>query len=467
MMTTVAAVDLGASSGRVMLGEVGPGVLRLEAVARFPNEPVRLPDGLHWNVLELYRHTLDGIVAAARRSGGALSSVAIDAWAVDYGLVRDGRLLGVPFHYRDQGRASGAERVHEVVSQRELYQRNGLQFLPFNTVYQLAADPWVAEAEHLLLIPDLLAYWLTGQVATERTNASTTGLLDVRTGQWDDELVERLGLPRRLLGRLVDPGEVIGTLRDGPAAGLTVTAVGSHDTASAVVGVPIQTDDAAYISCGTWGLVGVELDKPVVTEASRAANFTNEGGVDGRIRFLTNVMGLWLLSESMRTWARAGNAESVDRLLSSAASLPPTAHVFDVQDPVFLAPGDMPARIQTWYDEAGLAPPASRPELVRAIVDSLARAFADAVDRAEDLSGHAIRVIHLVGGGALNRLLCQATADRSGRVVLAGPVEATAIGNVLVQARSAGALSGDLESLRRLIADTCEPERFTPRPREL
>jgi rhamnulokinase len=336
-------------------------------------------------------------------------------------------------------------------------------------VYQLAADPWVACADQLLLVPDLLAYWLTGQAVTERTNASTTGMLDVHSGTWDDELVERLGVRRGLLGRLVDPGEVIGSLLPAPAErvgvpGLAVTAVGSHDTASAVVGVPIQTDDAAYISCGTWGLVGVELDKPVVTEAGRAANFTNEGGVDGRIRYLTNVMGLWLLSESLRSWERSGPAVALDELLQAATSLPATTSVFDVQDAVFLAPGDIPARIARWYDEAGLAAPSSRPAVVRAIVDSLAQAFADALDRAEELSGHAIRVVHLVGGGALNRLLCQATADRCGRPVLAGPVEATAIGNVVVQGRSAGALSGDLESLRRLVADTAQIVRYTPRP---
>ncbi len=469
MTVRVAAVDLGASSGRVILGEVGRGVLRTEAVARFPNDPVRLPDGLHWNIAELYQRALEGLARAAREASGDLASVAIDAWAVDYGLLRDGRLLGLPFHYRDEQRVAGVDLVHRVVPRRELYRRTGLQFLPFNTVYQLAADPWAACADQLLLVPDLLAYWLTGQAVTERTNASTTGLLDVRTGSWDDELVERLGVRRGLLGRLVDPGEVVGSLLPAPAErigapGLTVTAVGSHDTASAVVGVPIQTDDAAYISCGTWGLVGVELDKPVVTEAGRAANFTNEGGVDGRIRYLTNVMGLWLLSESLRSWERSGPAVALDGLLQAAASLPATTSVFDVQDAVFLAPGDIPARITRWYDQAGLAAPASRPAVVRAIVDSLAQAFADALDRAEKLSGHAIRVVHLVGGGALNRLLCQATADRCGRPVLAGPVEATAIGNVVVQGRSAGALSGDLESLRRLVADTTEIVRYMPRP---
>jgi rhamnulokinase len=465
----VAAVDLGASSGRVMLGEVGPDVLRLDAVARFPNHPVRLPDGLHWNVVELYQRALEGLAAAVRRAPGPLAGVAVDSWAVDYGLVRDGRLMGMPFHYRDERTAKGVDRVHAVVPHAELYARNGLQLLPFNTLYQLAADPWAAEADDLVLVPDLLGYWLTGHRVTERTNASTTGLLDVHTGQWDDELVARLGLPRGLLGPLVDPGEVLGPVL--PAVGdaigrpgLEVTTVGSHDTASAVVGVPIQSDDAAYISCGTWGLVGVELEAPVLTEASRAANFTNEAGVDGRTRFLTNVMGLWLLSETQRAWDADGGADGLDRLLAAAAAAPVTTQVFDVQDPVFLPPGDMPTRIRQWYADAGLAPPGSRPALVRAIVDSLAQAFADALDRAEQLSGHTVRVVHLVGGGSLNTLLCQATADRCGRPVLAGPVEATAIGNVVVQGRTAGALSGDLDSLRALVASTHDLVRYSPGP---
>jgi rhamnulokinase len=462
----LAAIDLGASSGRVVLGEVGPGVLRMKAVARFANAPIRLPDGLHWDVAGLYQRALEGLATAARQAPG-LAGIAVDSWAVDYGLMRDGRLLGLPFHYRDQRTAKGVMSVHAVVSQAELYARNGLQFLPFNTVYQVAADPWYRDADDLLLIPDLIGYWLTGQAVTERTNASTTGLLDVRAARWDDELVARLGLRRRPLGALVDPGDVVGAVLPdvGEAIGLPglrVTAVGSHDTASAVVGVPIQTDDAAYISCGTWGLVGVELEKPVLTEASRAANFTNEGGVDGRVRFLTNVMGLWLLSESQRAWEREGTGEPLDRLLTAAASLPPTTHVFDVQHPVFLSPGEMPSRIERWYADAGLPVPPTRPALVRAIIDSLAQAFADALDRAEELSGHQVRVVHLVGGGVLNTQLCQATADRSGRVVLAGPVEATAVGNLLVQARTAAALTGDLEALRRLVADTTEIVRYSP-----
>lgn len=463
----VAAVDLGASSGRVVLAEVGRDVLRMQTVARFPNQPVRLPDGLHWNVVELHQRALDGLAAAARLAPGRLAGIGIDSWAVDYGLLRDGRLLGLPFHYRDERSAAGVDFVHAVIPPEQLYARNGLQFLPFNTLYQLAVDRWCGDADDLLLIPDLIGYWLTGQRVTERTNASTTGLLDVHTGQWDRELLDRLGLPSRPFGRLVGPGEVVGPVLPavGEAigvAGLQVTAVGSHDTASAVVGAPLQDDDAAYISCGTWGLVGVELEAPVLTEDARAANFTNEGGVDGRTRFLTNVMGLWLLSESQRAWEREGGAEPLDRLLAAAAAVPPTRDVFDVQDPVFLAPGDMPGRIQKWYADAGLRAPQSRAEVVRAVVDSLAQAFADALDRAERLSGRTVRVVHLVGGGALNTLLCQATADRSGRSVLAGPVEATALGNVVVQARTAGVLSGDLEALRRLVAATSDIVRYTP-----
>lgn len=467
----VAAVDLGASSGRVVLGEVGPGVLRAEAVARFANDPVRLPDGLHWNLVELYAQAVRGLRVAQTKAvarGRGLASVGVDSWAVDYGLLREGRLLGQPFHYRDDRTADGVATVHKVLAHADLYARNGLQFLPFNTLYQLAVDPFVGSAESLLLVPDLLGYWLTGVAATERTNASTTGLLDVTTGDWDTDLAERLGIPSRLLGTLVDPGTSLGTLLPHVAEavgaeGLPVVAVGSHDTASAVVGVPLQGDDAAFISCGTWGLVGVELEKPVLSTAARVANFTNEGGVDGRTRFLTNVMGTWLLSECLRAWDQAGHAESLEGLLAAAAGLPPAKHLFDVGDPAFVAPGNMPARIAGWYDDAALPAPASRVALVRAIIDSLARAFADAVDQAAALSGREIRTINVVGGGALNTLLCQATADRSGRVVLAGPVEATALGNILVQGRAAGAVSGDLESLRRLVVENCEIVRYEPR----
>ncbi len=461
---SVAAIDLGASSGRVMLGEVGPDHLSLTAAARFPNGPVPAADGLHWDASSLHRHALDGLRDAAAAAPGGLVSVGIDSWAVDYGLLHDGRLLVEPFHYRDQQRGeAGPRMVHERVAPADLYARTGLQHLPFNTLYQLAADTRLAEADRILLVPDLLAFWLTGAEVAERTNASTTGLLSVASGLWDDELIERLGLRRGLFADLVDPGDTIGTLLPAVgdavgAPGLPVVAVGSHDTASAVVGVPLAGDDAAYISLGTWGLVGLELDAPVLTEAARAANFTHEGGVDGTIRFLTNVMGTWLLSETLRTWGR----DDLGALLEAAADVTGPVTVFDVQDARFVAPGDMPARIAAWCAEHDLPAPADAASLVRSIVESLAAAFADALQTASTLAGRTVRQVHVVGGGSQNTLLCQALADRTGLPVVAGPVEATAFGNVLVQGRAAGAVTGGLAEMRELVRRTQDLRRHEP-----
>lgn len=459
----VAAVDLGATSGRVMIGRVGDGVLELEQVARFPNGPVERPDGWHWDVEALWAHVREGL-AEARRRETSIESVGIDSWAVDYGLLGADGLLAEPFHYRDGRTARGVDAVHAVVAFEELYRRNGLQFLPFNTVYQYAADAQLAAAEASLLIPDLLAERLTGRRVAERTNASTTGLLDVRTGEWDAALAEALGIPSSVLPPLVDPGETIGRAA-AEHGDLPVIAVGSHDTASAVVAVPLSSPDAAYISCGTWGLVGLELPAPIVTDAARAANFTNEGGVDGRVRFLHNVTGLWLLSETVRSWSEAdGKPVDLGRLLAAAAAVTAPARLFDANDPSLAAPGDMPARIASLLgrDVPGLS---ERPMFARIIVESIAHAFAETLRTAAALAGREIDVVHLVGGGALNALLCQATADRSGLPVLAGPVEATALGNVLVQARALGCFGDDatLEDLRRRVADAFPPRRFEPR----
>ena len=465
----VAAVDLGATSGRVMLGYVDDGVLRLEQVARFPNGPVEGPDGLHWDFTALYRHIVDGLAEALRREPG-ITSIGIDSWAVDYGLVHGGELLGEPFHYRDERTARGVDAVHATASSAELYRRNGLQFLPFNTLYQYAVEERLPDAEVSLLIPDLVAFLLTGARAAERTNASTTGLVDVRTGEWDLELAARLGIPASLLPPLVDPGQVLGTLRgearERIGAPLEVVAVGSHDTASAVVAVPLSTPDSAYISCGTWGLVGVELDAPVVSDEAREANFTNEGGVDGRVRFLHNVTGLWLLSEAVRTWeAEDGAPIDLPALLADATAVTGGIPLFDANDPRLAAPGDMPARIAAVIAESGAPVPTTRAAFARTIVESIAQAFAEAVATASRLTGRDVDVIHIVGGGALNRLLCQATADRSGLAVLAGPVEATALGNVLVQARAHGWFGPDatLEELRQVVRRSTSPERYEPR----
>jgi rhamnulokinase len=464
----VAAIDLGATSGRVIIGHVGPDTLDAAPVARFPNDPVQTIDGLHWDILSLYGAAVKGLREALRAEPG-IASIGVDAWAVDYGLLRGGRLLGNPFHYRDPRTAVGVEAVHERMPHPDLYTRNGLQFLPFNTLYQLAAEPRdiIEFADTALLIPDLVGFWLTGEARAEQTNASTTGLL--RSGAWNDELIAALGIPRSILPTLIAPGERLGALLPdvassiGASAGTPVTAVGSHDTASAVVAVPMQTDAAAYISCGTWGLVGVEVDRPLLTPEALAANFTNEGGVDGRVRLLRNVMGLWVLSEAVRTWERQGHPIDLPTLLDSAEEVTASVPVFDVDDARFLPPGDMPARIDEWCAEHGVATPRTRAEYARSIVESLAQAFADAAVEAGRIGGLDVRTIHIVGGGALNELLCQRTADRAGLPVLAGPVEATALGNVLVQARAAGLVSGSLESLRDLVARTHAPRRYTPR----
>jgi rhamnulokinase len=471
-----AAVDLGASSGRVMAARVGPERLELAEVHRFPNRPVRLGGTLHWDVLGLHAGVLDGLRAAGREAGrvdgGHLHGVGIDSWAVDVGLLdADGALLGNPVHYRDARHATAVPAVHAVVPPQELYRVTGLQHLPFNTVFQLAAARGSAQltaARTALLIPDLLAYWLTGAVGAEVTNASTTGLLDATTREWAWDLVDRLGLDRGLFPPLRQPGERLGELtaevlaETGLAGPVPVTAVGSHDTASAVVGVPASSDRFAYVSCGTWSLVGVELEKPVLTEAGRAAGFTNELGVDGTVRYLHNVMGLWLLQESQRTWAAAGLPADLPDLLAAAARVPAFTAVVDADDPRFLPPGDMPARIAAACAETGQTPPQSQAETVRCILDSLALAYRRALRTAAELSGREVEVVHLVGGGARNALLCQLTADACGLPVVAGPVEAAALGNALVQARAAGVLGGGLAELRALLRATQQVQTYSP-----
>ena len=464
----VAAVDLGATSGRVLLGYVGHDELRLTDVARFKNSPVRTLDGLHWSVLELYRDLVEGLAAAVRHEP-QLASIGIDSWAVDYGLLRAGRLVGTPYSYRDERNAAGVDAVHAMVPADDLYRRNGLQHLPFTTLFQLTADRLAGTlgvADSFLLIPDLFSYWLTGTAVAERTNASTTGLLGVATREWDVELATRLSIPDSLLPPLVEAGTALGGLVPSARRGIgdtraVVTAVGTHDTASAIVAIPATDTNYAYISCGTWSLVGVELERPVLTDASRAAKFTNEGGVDGRVRYLHNVMGLWLLTECIRDWERDGTAVSLPTLLGHAAATPPVA-IFDADDETFLAPGDMPARIAAWLTAHDQPVPASRPELVRSILESLAAAYARSIRDAAGLSGHPVEVIHLVGGGSQNELLCQLTANATGLPVLAGPVEATAIGNVLIQARAQGFVAGDLEALRALVLRAFPPRRYDP-----
>ena len=455
-----------------MLGRVDADLLELTEVERFPNRPVRIGGTLHWDVLALWAGTIDGLRAAGRLAG-SLDGVGVDSWAVDYGLLDEsGALLGNPVHYRDERTDGVAEKTLADLGAERLYQLNGLQFLPINTIFQLAAargTPQLAAARRLLLVPDLLGYWFTGEHGAELTNASTTGLLDVRSRTWSAELADAVGLDADLLPPLREPGTRLGELlpevlsEAGLVGPVPVWAVGSHDTASAVVGVPATAGESfAYISCGTWSLVGLELDRPVLTEDSRRANFTNELGVDGTVRYLRNVMGLWILQEALRTWEAAGAPADLPALLDEAARVPAFTVLVDPDDPVFLHPGDMESRIAQVCARSGQRAPSSRAEVVRCVLDSLALAYRRTVDDARRLSGRDIDVIHLVGGGARNELLCRLTADACGLPVEAGPVESAALGNVLVQARALGAAPGDLAGLRALLRATQDVRRYEP-----
>lgn len=460
---TFAAVDLGASNGRVMVGRVGPDTLRLTEAHRFPNRPVHLPEGLRWDILALYGGVLDGL-----RAAGQVDSLGVDSWAVDYGLLdADGALLGNPVHYRDRRTDAVAEKVWAIVPPDELYRSTGIQHAPFNTLYQLVAaqgTPQLAAARRLLLIPDLITYWLTGEQGTELTNASTTQLIDPRTRGWARGAAARLSVDLDLFAPLRRPGDSAGSLlpqvleATGLRGPVPVTTVASHDTASAVAAVPARPGERfAYLCTGTWSLAGLELDAPVTTEASRAANFTNELGADGTIRFLRNIMGMWPLQECMRAWGE----NDIAPLLAEAAGLPALRSVVDAADPAFLAPGSMPERIAAACRATGQRAPATRAETTRCILDSLALAHRRAIHEAQHLADRAVDVVHVVGGGARNELLCQLTADACGLPVLAGPAEAAALGNVLVQARAHGSV-GDGTALRELVAATQPLTRYEP-----
>ena len=466
----VAAADLGASACRVMAGCLGPGQLTLHEAHRFPNASVTAGGTMHWDILAIYAGVLDGLRVASR--GFELASVGIDAWGVDYGLLdASGALLGNPVHYRDGRTAGVAARVLATIPARELYEVTGVAQLPFNTLYQLVAaagTPQLSAAATLLLIPDLLTYWLTGAPGAEVTNASTTQLYDVRAGSWARSLIERAGIPAGIFPPLRRAGERVGSLlpeamaASGLGRPIPVIAVGSHDTASAVAAVPAASPAFGYISCGTWSLAGLELDQPVLSEASRRANFTNETGIDGTIRYLRNVMGLWLLQECQREWSQAGQDAGLDGLLAAAAAVPPLRSVIDASDPAFLAPGGMTARIAAACTRTGQPTPENPAETVRCILDSLAIAHRHALEQAQALSGRHLDTVHIVGGGSRSELLCQLTADATGLPVVAGPAEAAAIGNILVQARALDAAPAGLDDLRALIRQTQHLRHYQP-----
>jgi rhamnulokinase len=450
-----AAVDLGASSGRVVAGRLHGSRIELQEVHRFANGPVRLPDGLRWNLLGLFADALHGLHRIPRLRG-----IGVDTWGVDYALVDERhRVLGLPFHYRDGRTAGMPERAFARVPAAELYAATGIQTMPINTVFQLLAEEGSAAlraARRVALVPDVLALWLSGVLANERTNASTTGLLDARSGDWAHPVIERLSLPARLFGELVEPGTALGPALEHHGLGpVPVHAVASHDTASAFVAAPVRDEHAAILSSGTWSLLGLELGAPVLSAAAREANLTNERGIDGTTRLLKNVMGLWLEQECARAW-RLPFGE-LHRMAADAAGEVP---LFDPDDPAFLAPGDMPARIARACVEAGQPEP-DRAALARGLFVSLACKYRVVLERLERVSGREVHRIHVVGGGARNELLCRLTADLTGREVLAGPVEATALGNVLVQARAAGEL-GSLADMRAVATASAASAAYEP-----
>ncbi len=468
-MAVMAAVDLGAQSGRVAVGRFDGDRLAVSEVHRFANMPVRVRGTLHWDILRLYQETLDGLRAAARDT--AVDSIAVDSWAVDFGLLdRSGGLVGNPVHYRDARRAAALAGVYARIPPRELYERTGIQLLPINTVFELAAmadahDASLAAAETLLLIPDLLHYWLCGSRTTEFTNATTTQCIDERTGYWASDLLERLEIPARLFPEIVQPGTTLGPIAaDAAVAGLEgtrVIAVATHDTGSAVAAVPFRQAGSIFLSVGTWSLVGLEVDRPLVTDESYAANLTNEGGVGGTFRLLRNVTGLWLLEECRRQWARAGHEHSVEDLVELARSAPALRSLVDPDDPAFAQPGDMPARIVERCARTGQPGPVTPGEVTRCILESLALKHAQVVALLGEVAGNAAAELHVVGGGARNQLLCDWTAQAVGLPVLAGPEEATLIGNLLVQAMSLDELAS-LAEARDVVRASYAPAVYEP-----
>jgi len=468
-----AAADLGASSGRVILGVLSDGRIELSQTARFVTPSTTIAyDGveeLHWDFETLIASVAHG-VDVAQNSGIELRSIGIDTWGVDYGRVRaDRTLLEDPYNYRDSRTDGIPDKLFADIPAATMYSRCGLQVMPFNTVFQLVAAAGQAGwdvTDQVLLLPDLIGHWFTGVGVAEMTIASTTGLLDVANRRWSAETladVNRLyGLPlERVLPTLVEPGTV-GAPAIRLAKPVPVVSVGGHDTASAVVTVPTTTDNFAYISSGTWSLVGLELDAPVLTPASRQLNFTNELGLDGTVRYLKNVMGLLVFSESIRTWEKTTPAVPLPDRLAAAAKLPPLAAVVDMNDERLLPPGDMPGRLAAMASETGQAAPRTQDEFARCIIDSLALTYRVAIRDACEMAGRDIEVVHIVGGGSQNALLCQLTAEATGLPVVAGPTEGTAMGNLLVQARAMGALSGGLGELRAIARASSELTRYTP-----
>jgi rhamnulokinase len=468
-MSHYLAFDLGAESGRAMLGTLAAGRLAVEELHRFPNTPVRVFDALYWDTLRLWNEIQRGLAIAGRERKLALDGIGIDTWGVDFALLgSDGALADNPRHYRDPRTNGVMEKLFAVVPRAEVFAQTGIQFMQLNSLYQfyalkLADSPALARAQKLLFMPDLLNYWLTGIARAELTIASTSQFYDPRKKTWAVDLLQRLGLPTHILPEIIAPGTRLAPLlpavADAAALGpVPVYTTGCHDTASAVAAVPATGSNWCYISSGTWSLMGAELDAPIINEQSLAQNLTNEIGAAGKIRFLKNIAGLWLLQECRRAWALEGRDYTYDDLVRLAAGAP--SHRASIDPDAFLEPGDMPRKIAAHCRATGQTPPETPAEFTRTILESLARRYAEVLASLESLCGRRFDVIHIVGGGSRNALLNQFVADATGRTVIAGPSEATAIGNVLIQAIGAGELCG-LAEARALVRESFPVETYT------
>lgn len=448
---TVLAVDLGAESGRVEAAHFDGRSIRLEELHRFANTPVVARERMYWDFLRLWRNIQDGIEKAGDFKP---ASIGVDTWGVDFALLDEqGELVGNPVHYRDARTEGMMEKVFAIVPRTEVFAETGIQLMPINTLYQMVSlvenrSQQLKVAETFLTAPDLLNYWLTGVKVCEYSNATTTQMLSAQTGAWATDLIERLGIPSRIFPEIVPPGTRLGEYE-----GIAVIAPACHDTGSAVAAVPTQTNNYAYISSGTWSLVGLEMDEPVISDAAFKANVTNEGGVYGTYRLLKNVMGLWILQQCRNTWRREGAAHSYGELVEMAASAPPLASIVNPNVPSFLPPGDHPQRIRELCRESGQRVPGSKGEIVRTVLESLALAYRDVLETLIEVSGRKVDIIHIVGGGSQNELLNQMTADATGIPVVAGPVEATVMGNALVQLIALGELQ-DIHQARQLVRET-------------
>ncbi|WP_127592311.1 rhamnulokinase [Paenibacillus lautus] len=473
---SVLAFDLGASSGRAMLGQLNSRTIDVTEIHRFPNDPVRIGDRFQWDILRIYHEMKQGLLRL-KGQHTLPSSIGIDTWAVDFGLLdRSGELLMNPYHYRDIRTDGMMEQVFREVSPAEIFDRTGIQFLSFNTIYQLASlqrqKPYLLqEAERFLMIPDLLRYFFTGEKANEFTNATTTQLYNPLSASWDDHLLKSLNIPHKLFQPVVSPGTQAGSLRSSVTEELGIPpiplyTVAEHDTASAVVAVPALERLFAYLSCGTWSLMGTEVDQPVIHERVRELNFTNEGGAYGTYRLLKNIMGLWILQECQRTWGREGLSYSYPELVNMADAAPAFACFIDPDDPVFLPAGDMPKRLMEYAARTNQSVPQGVGALVRCIMESLAMQYRYVLELTEELSGRKFQGLHMVGGGIHNETLCQWTANAIGKPVWAGPAEGSAIGNMIVQWIAQGELS-DIWEARAVIRESFPVKTYEPKDASL